>query len=72
MAKAYIDRAFQNSAPKLWNSLLLPIRQPEPLTTNIMSKLKHIFFKVSYLLVRAIEHFVEKGAVQIDIVIIIS
>ncbi len=46
--KNYGDRAFQNSAPKLWNSLPLCIRQSETLT-SFKTKLKHHFFKESYL-----------------------
>ena len=46
--KSYGDRAFQNSAPKLWNSLPISIRQCETLT-SFKSDLKNHLFKESYL-----------------------
>ena len=47
-SKSYGDRAFQNSAPKIWNSLPLNIRQCETLA-SFKSKLKEHLFKESYL-----------------------
>ena len=45
--KSYGERAFQNSAPRLWNSIPLSIRQSETLA-GFKQKLKHHLFKLSY------------------------
>ena len=44
---AYGDRAFRHSAPKLWNSIPIPIRE-QPSLALFQNKLKTYFFRKSY------------------------